>query len=446
MKFLTVSALFCFATVQATLQVVPGATWTASNGRHVQAHGAGITQVDGVYYMIGEDKTEGTAFHNINCYRSTNLVEWTYVGALLSRQSSGDLGPNRVVERPKVIYNSNTRQYVMYLHIDSSNYGEAKVGVATSSSVCGSYSYRGSFRPLGFESRDIGLFKDDDGSAYLLTEDRPNGLRIVALSADYLSVTRNVYLWNRNIESPAIWKTGGVYFMLGSQLTGWNSNDNLYSYATSLSGPWSEWQRFADQGSNTYNSQTSFILPLGNTAIYMGDRWDPNNLMRSTYIWLPLERSGNTIRLTNRVNWVPQVSSGTWVVGPTETNREGEAGTLSNGARSVSCSNCSGGSAAGWIGGPDRGALTLTGISSQATTRTTLRIRYLNGDSTQRFAQVTVNGETQTVAFLPTDNGNSPGGASVHVNLRAGSDNTITITTTDGSYGPDIDRVFVPVT
>lgn len=31
--------------------------------------------------------------------------------------------------------------------------------------------FRGSFQPLGFQSRDMGLFKDDDGSAYLLSED-----------------------------------------------------------------------------------------------------------------------------------------------------------------------------------------------------------------------------------------------------------------------------------
>jgi hypothetical protein len=31
--------------------------------------------------------------------------------------------------------------------------------------------YIGSFRPMNFQSRDMGLFKDDDGSAYLLTED-----------------------------------------------------------------------------------------------------------------------------------------------------------------------------------------------------------------------------------------------------------------------------------
>lgn len=34
--------------------------------------------------MIGEDKTEGSAFQNINCYSSTNLVEWTFENALLT--------------------------------------------------------------------------------------------------------------------------------------------------------------------------------------------------------------------------------------------------------------------------------------------------------------------------------------------------------------------------
>jgi beta-xylosidase len=120
---------------------------------------------------VGEDKTDGSAFQNINCYSSTNLVEWKYEGALLSRQGSGDLGPNRVIERPKVIYNKSTKQYVLWMHIDSSNYGEAKTGVATGNSVCGQYSYRGSFQPLKYQSRDMGLFVDDDGKAYLLTED-----------------------------------------------------------------------------------------------------------------------------------------------------------------------------------------------------------------------------------------------------------------------------------
>lgn len=68
-------------------------------------------------------------------------MNWKFNSYLLTLQSSGDLGPNRVVERPHIMYNAATSQYVMWMHIDSSNYGEAKAGVATSSSVCGAYTY-----------------------------------------------------------------------------------------------------------------------------------------------------------------------------------------------------------------------------------------------------------------------------------------------------------------
>lgn len=129
-------------------------------------------------HRVGEDKTNGTAFVNINCYSSSNLVEWTYEGALLSQTASGDTGPGRVIERPKVIFNKNTNKYVMWMHIDSANYGEAKIGVATGDSVCGKYNYLRSERPLGFESRDSGLYVDDDGKAYLLTEDVSQADRI----------------------------------------------------------------------------------------------------------------------------------------------------------------------------------------------------------------------------------------------------------------------------
>ncbi|KAI1812353.1 galactan 1,3-beta-galactosidase [Poronia punctata] len=446
MFFDTIARLFLLgaATASATLQIVPGATWTATNtGKHVQAHGAGVIKVDSTYYLIGEDKTDGSAFQNINCYSSENLVEWEYVGALLSRTGSGDLGPNRVVERPKVIYNDSTGKYVLYLHIDSSDYGEAKVGVATGDSPCGSYTYHESFRPLGFQSRDLGLFKDDDGTAYLLTEDRENGLRIDKLSEDYLSVAESTYVWSDSIEAPAILKHGGTYFMFGSKLTGWDPNDNVYSTASSMSGPWSSWKTFADSGSNTYASQTNYVLPFGDGAIYMGDRWVSSNLMRSTYVWLPLTISGTTVTMKNHVNWTPNVSAGTWEAGPEETTPEAENASYGNGAKEVSCSGCSGGTTVGYIGGSSGGSVTFSGIRSDAATRTSIRIKYMNGDSSQRFATITVNGKSQEVAFLPTSGGN-PGSSVLNADLQSGTSNTIVITTTDGSWGPDIDRLMVP--
>ncbi|ORY57262.1 galactan 1,3-beta-galactosidase [Pseudomassariella vexata] len=436
------------AVAQASLQIVPGATWTATNtGNHIQAHGNGITKVGSTYYMIGEDKTNGSAFQNINCYSSDNLVEWTYVGALLSQTASGDLGPSRVVERPKVIYNEANEQYVLYMHIDDSSYKEAKVGVATSDSVCGDYTYLGSWQPLGFQSRDLGLFQDDDGAAYLLTEDRENGLRIDALTDDYLNVTEAVYLWDISIEAPSILKKGDYYFMFGSYLTGWDPNDNVYSYATSLSGPWSNWATFATVGSKTYTSQTTYLLPFGDGAIYMGDRWVSTNLMRSTYVWLPLTISGTSITMPDRVNWVPNVSAGTWSAGPSESQPEAESAALSSGAATISCSGCSGAESVGNIGGSMDGEVTFSGLSSSAATRSTVRIKYENGDTAQRHANVIVNGVSQVVAFLPTANGQTPGSSTLHCDLLAGTGNTITIAGLgDGTYGPDVDRIMVPNT
>jgi len=120
--------------------IVPGGVWYDSSGNIIQAHGAGIFQLGNTYYWFGEDHTGVTndqSFHNIKCYSSTDLAHWTFRKNVLTRQMSGDLGPNRVVERPKVIYNEQTGRYVMYLHIDDITYTEAKVGRATSTEVCG---------------------------------------------------------------------------------------------------------------------------------------------------------------------------------------------------------------------------------------------------------------------------------------------------------------------
>lgn len=238
-------------------------------------------------------------------------------------------------------------------------------------------------------------------------------------------------------------KKNGVYFMFGSKLTGWDPNDNVYSTATKISGPWSAWKGFADSGSKTYTSQTTFVLPVGDNFMYMGDRWVKDNLMRSTYIWLPLQISGTTATMKNSINWVPNASSGSMTSGPSENSYEGESAQLSGGAKSVSCSTCSNKKSAGYIGGADAGAVYFANVNSAATTRTTIRIKHMNGDKSQRFADISVNGgAAQRVAFLPHAGGD-PGSSSLHADLKAG-ENTVKISMVGGGWGPDIDRLLVP--
>lgn len=229
--------------------------------------------------------------------------------------------------------------------------------------------------------------------------------------------------------------------MFGSTLSGWDPNDNKYSTATNIAGPWSAWKTFADAGSKTYVSQTNYVLPVGNNFIYMGDRWVSSNLMRSTYVWLPLTISGTTASMKNAVNWVVDVNSGSMTSGPSENNYEGESATLSGGAKTISCSGCSGSTAAGYIGGSTGGAVTFSNVQSSATTRTSIRIKYLNGDSSQRFADVSVNGgAAQRIAFVPASG--DPNSSVLNADLKAGT-NTVKISMS-GSWGPDIDRLMVP--
>ena len=312
----------------ATVTFTTGADRTDQNGNTLQLHGLGIIKVGSTWYGFGEDKTGkasgNTSFENITCYTSNDLGNWTYQRQALSRQTSGDLGPSRIVERPKVIYNKSTSTYVMYMHIDSTNYAEARVGVATSSTPCGPYTYRGSFRSMGNLSRDIGLFQDTDGTGYLLSEDRNNGLRIYRLSADYLSVDSAVAVLasggsSGSVESPAMVKINGMYYVFGSHLTGWSLNDNVYATATSLSGSWSAFRNFAAPGTRTYGSQTVNVITVqgtaGTTYIYAGDRWDTSNLGASKLIWLPLTIRGTTANLGQYPAWSLDVDAGTWTAG-----------------------------------------------------------------------------------------------------------------------------------
>ncbi len=440
-----------FAAPANSVDIVPGAAMSDVNrGLLIQAHGGGITQVGSTYYWFGEDKTGENSsdayFQNVTCYASTDLVNWTFVNNVLTRQVSGDLGPDRIVERPKVIYNSSTAQYVMYMHIDNPSYSEAKVGVATSSTICGNYTYRGSFQPLGYQSRDMSLFKDSDGTAYLLSEDRANGLRIDKLSADYLSVVSSVAVL-ADYEAPAMFKSNGVYYLLGSHLTGWNTNDNQYTTATSLAGPWSSWSSFAASYSNTFNSQTTFVLPVtgssGTTFMFMGDRWIPSDLSDSPYIWLPLTVSGATISMQWHDSWSLNISAGTWQNQISNKNYEAEASsnTLAGGAAVSSCTGCSGGQDVTSLG--RGGTLQFNGVTPSSSGQHSLKIWYTNGDSTPRSASLSVNGGTPvTVSFPPTGGTQADYLAVTTITLQAGS-NTIRVSNASAA-APNIDLIAIP--
>ncbi|URD76247.1 Glycosyl hydrolase family protein 43 [Musa troglodytarum] len=297
----------------------PGRLWLDTDGNPIQAHGGGLLYDDRTetHYWYGENK-DGPTYHahrksaarvdiiGVSCYSSKDLWTWTNEGIVLPGEETNvthDLHKSNVLERPKVIYNDKTDQYVMWMHIDDANYTKAAVGVAVSNSPIGPFTYLHSMRPHGCESRDMTIFKDDDGKAYVIYSSEDNSeLHIGPLTDDYLNITRVMrrILVGRHREAPALFKHQGIYYMITSGCTGWAPNKALAHAAESIMGPWETMGNPCVGGNRvlrltTFFAQSTFVAPLPGlpgSFIFMADRWNPSELKDSRYLWLPLTVGG----------------------------------------------------------------------------------------------------------------------------------------------------------
>jgi hypothetical protein len=78
--------------------------------------------------------------------------------------------------------------------------------------------------------------------------------------------------------------------------------------ANSIWGPWNELGNPA-QGADadtTYGSQTAYVLPVEGKPgafVWMGDRWRPDNLVDSRYVWLPVQFTGEKFIIPWMNSW-----------------------------------------------------------------------------------------------------------------------------------------------
>jgi hypothetical protein len=299
--------------------IANGGAWRDSSGKRIEAHGAGVLFAQGAWYWFGEDKSANSAnFKAVNCYRSTDLAHWEFRRAVITRQTSSELAASdRIIERPKVIYNDATQTYVMWVHWEGMSYATAEAGVFKSSSIDGDYTQVRHLRPNDNMSRDDTLFKDDDGKAYFLSAANNNAdSALYQLTDDYTDIARQVAtLWpGSSREAPAIMKSGGTYFIVNSAATSWDPNQQKYASATSIEGPWSALANLGD--ATGFDTQTAFIIPVhgskATTFIYAGDRWQDPDLVGSKYIWLPLQVHGDKLALDYYASWELDANSGEW--------------------------------------------------------------------------------------------------------------------------------------
>lgn len=271
-----------------------GVPWFDQNGNTLNAHGACIVREHDTYYLFGEYKTDDKNMYNgFSCYSSKNLADWKFEGMALAPDADKMLYPDRVGERVKVVKSRKAENYVMLMHTDNMQYSDPCIGVAVSDKINGRYKFIGPLMYKGEKVRkwDMGTFIDEDGTAYLMThEGNIYRLNDECTQAEEL-VAENI---SPGGESPAMCKHDGKYYIMFSNKTGWDNNDNYYLTADNINGPWENQGLFCPQGSATYNTQCSYIFDFQiedkTVKMYLGDRWSyPKQASSATLVMLPLE-------------------------------------------------------------------------------------------------------------------------------------------------------------
>jgi hypothetical protein len=308
----------------------PGKVWLDTDGNPIAAHGAGFMLHNGTYYWYGETRKSFHSFPGFSCYSSQDLMNWKNEGYVLlpnKTDKSHDLYETNIIERPKVIYNEKSKKFVMWMHVEDNVYKKANAGVAISDKPTGPFVYIKSIRPNGHESRDMSLYKDDDGKAYLIHASEKNSTQhINLLTDDYLDVEGTyirfwTYQWR---EVPTIFKANGKYYSITSLCTGFSPNAALYASADNILGEWTIHGNpcVGEGAESSFRSQASYIIPVKdkpNTFVYMADRWTPTTLSDSRYLFLPIDfKADNKLEVKWYDEWnFTKRTEGKYVESPT---------------------------------------------------------------------------------------------------------------------------------
>jgi hypothetical protein len=317
-----------------------GIAFMEDKGDRVNAHGGGIIKEGDTYYMHGEyflSTTTDNDFNGFSMYSSKDLATWKWEKMILPQQADGDLGPKRKGERPHIIKCPSTGEFVLYAHAADETYqADKEVVYATSATVNGDYKFQGR---LTNSSGTIASHSDmsavvDGNTAYVITE----SAHLYTLSTDCHSWLKDTTFSTVNGtsgggESPTLFKAGSTYYWIMSNKTGWRANNNFYSTASAITGPWTYQGYIAPvtdtsdtiSDERTWLSQSTWVTPVvgcaGTTYVYWGDHWYGTESTSSpgkhndqtTYVFQPLVFTGTAISMpTYHATWKLDVGAGTW--------------------------------------------------------------------------------------------------------------------------------------
>jgi hypothetical protein len=311
--------------------------WKDTSGNLIFSQGGGMLKVGDTYYWYGVNYegaatyaadpnggVKGAVFKSVTCYSSTDLAHWKSEGDALSRDQTGGGWFGRM----GVVYNANTKMYVMIGQGSSPDHGGGMY-FATSDTPVGPFKFNNVQSDISSIANggtgDQTVFQDDDGSAYVICSNR-NGrshLYVAVLRAsDFLAVDSATEIGHGpGREGNCMFKYGGRYYFCSSNLHGWNASPTYVISAANILGPYDA--EFVMQGTEadfSHVTQTGFFFNVNGTSqttvVFCGDRWSDFGGNGIGYNqWCPLSFNGTTPVFNSLSQWNLDATTGAWSAG-----------------------------------------------------------------------------------------------------------------------------------
>lgn len=327
-------------------KIVNDIFWDTVDGRPIYSQGGGIFRYPDAetgemhYYWYGVRYAEAAryredpsvtwprcTFEAVTCYRSDNLVDWTFVGDVLTREEVDKYGRAGWVGRMGVAYLPEWNKYVLLVQHDNG------VLFALSDRPDGHFTWH---RRITMEkiigtpnTGDQTVFVDEDtGKSYLIYSYGRGRNRIYVSEigvrdgrVDLLDCTQVFKGAGR--EGNCLFKYKGRYYMCASNLYGWDSSFAYYLVADDIRGPYepvNDMQIMPGCADDyAHITQTGFFYTLRGThqetVLYCGDRWADfagNGLGYNQ--WCPLSFDGKEPYFNSLNAWYLNAETGEWRV------------------------------------------------------------------------------------------------------------------------------------
>ncbi len=319
--------------------------WNTKDGQPIYSQGGGIFKfadpVTGVkkYYWYGVHYREADTYRNapfitlpnatfesVTCYSSTDLSNWTFDGDVLTKAEVNKSGKTWV-GRLGVTYIKELNKYAMFVQHNN------QVLVTVSNSPTGQFTWHQkiNMEPMigTTNTGDQTVFTDEDtGKSYLVYSYGKGRNKIYVSEIGVKEGKVNLLdctqvFKGESREGNCMFKYNNKYYMVASNIYGWDASHAYYLVADNIRGPYKPTNEMlimkGAAEDYAHVTQTGFFVNVKGskqeTVVYCGDRWADfagNGLGYNQ--WFPISFDGKNPYFNSLSSWNLDAKTGIWEV------------------------------------------------------------------------------------------------------------------------------------